>query len=415
MIFTYVLYILALLVRNFFSQRGDDIFALIEHDILKYSQLGKCFVLSDFNARTHIEHDFIDNDSDKFLDIQCSYQADAPLLRRNIDSHTVDKHGKSLLSLCKSSGLRILNGRKLGDLNGNFTCYNHVGSPSTIDYILCDASLVSEVKYVKVHPLTPYTIHCMVSCHINVNFLTYDDSEIDSDILSDQPAQFVWSDNCADRWLFTVTDSMTQNEIDKFLHSSLSSNELNSDDLVNDFSHIINSIGQRAGIWKKKASVHGKSAGHKKSSFSQKWYDNDCKKLHLHLKSLSRCIRKNPYNTTLITKYRFLKKKYSKLLKLKKCVFRTKIFDMLDNLESRDPKGFWNLYNELSPQKKHSQSAISAVQWWSHFNMLMNKCINHDDLAFEKSIEEFWSHYNNDVISNLDSEITCDELRQSVY
>ena len=112
MIFTYVLYILALLVRNSFSQRGDDIFALIEHDILKYSQLGKCFVLSDFNARTHIEHDFIDNDSDKFLDIHCSYQADAPLLRRNIDSHTVDKHGKSLLSLCKSSGLRILNERK---------------------------------------------------------------------------------------------------------------------------------------------------------------------------------------------------------------------------------------------------------------------------------------------------------------
>ena len=138
------------------------------------------------------------------------------------------------------------------------------------------------------------------------------------------------------------------------LHSSLPSNELNSDDLVNDFSHIINSIGQRAGIQKKKANVHSKS------SFSQKWYDNDCKKLHLHLKSPSRCIRNNPYNTTLINKYRILKKKYTKLLKIKKCVFRTKIFNMLDYLESCDAKGFWNSYNELSPQKKHSQGAICS-------------------------------------------------------
>ena len=36
----------------------------------------------------------------------------------------------------------LLNGRKLGDLNGHFTCYSHVGQPSVTDYILCHESLL---------------------------------------------------------------------------------------------------------------------------------------------------------------------------------------------------------------------------------------------------------------------------------
>ena len=53
--------------RSSFGQHNDDIFALVEHDIFKYSAMGKCFLVGDFNACTHIDHDFVDNDGDDFI------------------------------------------------------------------------------------------------------------------------------------------------------------------------------------------------------------------------------------------------------------------------------------------------------------------------------------------------------------
>ena len=398
-----------------FSRHRDDIFSLIESDILKYSRLGKCFVLGDFNARTLIDHDYIDNDGDKFLDIDCSYQADLPLARRNFDTHPIDMHGKALLLLCKSSGLRILNGRKLGDLQGNFTCYNYVGKPSTIDYILCDVSLIPDVHYVKVHDLTPYSIHCMISCRFNVNMSNSNgiSDDVHSVILNDQPSQFTWNTTSVSKWQSALNDTETRHQVDSFIKSASDTSNSNSDLLVNKFTTMLNSIGHKAGIQKKKPNSALKSK--KSMKASHKWYDDDCRQTHRKLNSISRCIRKNPTNAVnLIDSYRALRRKYRKLLKSKKHAFRSNIFNMLDNLESKDPKAFWNLYNELTGQQKHSDSNISASEWWSHFNMLMNRTIKHKDTDFEQSIEAFWSTFDINSASELDSEITHDDIRNAI-
>ena len=92
--------------------------------------------MGEFNARTFLEPDFIVNDSIKYLSVHSSSTSDIPLARRNVVNKEPDTLGKHLLDLCKGSGLRILNGRKLGDLQGNYTCFNHRGSPSVIDYML---------------------------------------------------------------------------------------------------------------------------------------------------------------------------------------------------------------------------------------------------------------------------------------
>ncbi len=128
-----------------FSRDRDNIFTLLENDLAKFSLLGKCILMGDFNARTGQDADYIVSDSPDFLDLG-DYTSDIPIPRYSLDTHCIDSYGKNLLDLCKSSGLRILNGRKLGDLQGNFTCFNHVGNPSVIDYMLCHSTLIDNVK-----------------------------------------------------------------------------------------------------------------------------------------------------------------------------------------------------------------------------------------------------------------------------
>ena len=81
-------------------------------------------LLGDFNARTGTGRDYIRNEDNTHMPDVYDYQVDntACYTRGNMDLVT-NNFGERLLSLCKSVPLRICNGRKLGDILGNYTCY----------------------------------------------------------------------------------------------------------------------------------------------------------------------------------------------------------------------------------------------------------------------------------------------------
>ena len=121
------LYVLAVYVcpDNSSSGRAGDIFQFIESDIASYSKTGKCVVFSDFNGRTASESDYCMNDEtlSKFIVNEGLCLIDNSLPRNNSDIQPVDKNGRQLLDLCISSGLRIINGRLMGDNSGYHTCF----------------------------------------------------------------------------------------------------------------------------------------------------------------------------------------------------------------------------------------------------------------------------------------------------
>ena len=53
--------------------------------------------------------------------------SDIKLPRNNLDSKRLNNSGKSLFSLCRDTSLRIVNGRMIGDLLGNFTSIHYNG------------------------------------------------------------------------------------------------------------------------------------------------------------------------------------------------------------------------------------------------------------------------------------------------
>lgn len=74
---------------------------------------------------------------------------------RNIQiPQTTNSYGKSLLEICTSSQLRILNGRTIGDSVGKATYHNYNGTTIT-DYCICSASFLNNILNFQVGDFSP--------------------------------------------------------------------------------------------------------------------------------------------------------------------------------------------------------------------------------------------------------------------
>ena len=69
-----------------YSFKSEDIFDILEADVAKYSQLGKCILLGDFNATSGTAPDHCSyDDITKHIKIHFSYISDTPVPRNNTD------------------------------------------------------------------------------------------------------------------------------------------------------------------------------------------------------------------------------------------------------------------------------------------------------------------------------------------
>ena len=127
----------------------ENLFHVIENEIAEYKNNypeHKFIVGGDFNAYTNTNPDFIQFDSTSYVIDNDYYIEDTALPERaNLDTRDTNTHGKALLDMCKSCGLRIVNGRFGKDYNtGNYTCITG-NSSSVIDYILVEISLFNKI------------------------------------------------------------------------------------------------------------------------------------------------------------------------------------------------------------------------------------------------------------------------------
>ena len=71
--------------------------------------------------------------------------------------------GDSIINLCRSTHMMILNGRSGHDKGvGSFTCVNSRGK-SVVDYVLCSPGIFRSIEDFTIHPLTPESDHKPIS------------------------------------------------------------------------------------------------------------------------------------------------------------------------------------------------------------------------------------------------------------
>jgi len=153
-------------------REGLKVFEDLNDLVSEVSEAGNIIIAGDFNARTRVENDFLSEDDNTHVPIPPSEWYDTnttgSVPRNNLDVGT-NSYGPKLLELCKTLSLRILNGRKLGDLLGHMSCFTARGS-SLVDYVLASPSLFNRIPDFKIGLLYPtISDHTPVSFSLVVN------------------------------------------------------------------------------------------------------------------------------------------------------------------------------------------------------------------------------------------------------
>ena len=221
-----------------YSKRMDqNILDRIESDICKYKSKGEIILMGDINARTGTNIDHIANDESNYLPLDSDYTLDTHITSRTNQDTCTDERGKHLLEICIAGQLRILNGRKLGDSLGCYTCHKYNGS-STVDYGICSYTLFSEVTYFKVHNFQgTVSDHNMISLAINAKPITSTPKKIP---LSPIPTTFKWDETSQNSFQMALSLPPIQSLIastNQKIQECKDSNSLN--EAVTSFNNII--------------------------------------------------------------------------------------------------------------------------------------------------------------------------------
>ena len=119
-------------------------------------------MVGDFNGRTSNKPDFVDDSGNKYLTIGQLNNTIEITQRNNFDGE-VNKHGNKLIGFCRSTNLKIVNGRKSGDSLGRFNLFYNNNGASTVDFCLSDDKIFPLIKNFTVQKQTFLSGHCQIA------------------------------------------------------------------------------------------------------------------------------------------------------------------------------------------------------------------------------------------------------------
>jgi len=383
---------------------NESPFEILSNDICKYSNLGDIVVLGDLNARTG---QLIENHFDTFT-------FDNPITdglcftknRQNRDIK-VNNYGKTLIDLCSAADLTILNGRFAGDLKGDFTCYHYNGS-SVVDYCIVRNSLLSDVQYVNVSPISEFSDHCHVSFSLSTNYSAHFQKATNQ--IKPKPTAFIWTDESKSIYQSILDSRDTISKFQNFCQTSFCSTEKS----VTNFTELLLDVAKKSLKTKPNKQTKKPAQSGKKNKV---WFDQCCWSSRQRLKRLSLALKKEPWLKEIRSKYFTALRDYKKLIKQRKQKYNSDLLAKLEEFNKNNPKEFWSLLKYLDKEisGKHNKNTcdpnITSEEWIHHFTSL-NNLINDSsfDTVFEKTVTEYLNQLDDHTPNPLDFPFTPVEV-----
>jgi hypothetical protein len=290
----------------------------IEH----YSQLGDIVIQGEFNAYTNTVPDFVISDNTEFpRPIDNEYSIDSHISRNNLDNKPINKSGKLLFDLCKESGIRILNGKTIGDLRGKSTCITYNGR-NVVDYTLVSCNLLHGIGNFIVNDFTPLSDHCPISCSILTCFQG-DNNGMNAN-LDPMPGKLIWDEETISRYntnnqIIQVKQKLEETAV-KILNSILCDTALKSTKFVK------KRMGKRSSKQNKKP-----------------WFSDSCHDLYITVQKSCSLVNKFPENGSHRKAFYSFRSKFRRKSKHDEKIYRNQICDKIFQNMKSDAKTFWNL------------------------------------------------------------------------
>ena len=390
--------------------RSGNILEKIETKEADYQSI---LVMGDLNGRTKTGDDFVRDRSDKYSPINTPiYKKDTELNRNNMDEHPIDKQGKLILDLCKTTGLKILNGRIIGDSKGQFTrfpLHKNTDKPSTIDYVLCGPSLMNEVFSFSILPFSELSDHCCLSLTIKVNREQAVCDESDSEVtvtpgresyIFDQNRIDIFKENIrTDRNLDTLNTLV--NTIDPCREEVFQS--------VTCLSDVLLGAAKKSFLPKKNVKQNRKTRNKK----SKIWFNNECTIYRKILRKYSRQLSSQPFNKNALHLFQKHRMKYKNVCRKAEKQYRFGLMEQLKTIEANDPSQFWYIINKMNNWGKETTDHtdnITPAKWHNYYKSLLNSTKKNEHENNHDLYSEIPSF---DPI--LDSRITKKEMNKALH
>ena len=405
-----------------------DPFTDFENKICSVKDESDLICLGDFNARTGLKPDYLDNEDNSDIPVMgdiCATDSVATYPRGNLDSEVVNQYGDHLLSLCQSIPLRICNGRKLGDVQGMFTCFKSNGQ-SSVDYCLASPNIWSRISTFQVHNFIPdMSDHCPTSVSIRTNY-SYISKQQDNYVYISKPKKLAWNDDISVKFENIIQSAESKNFLFNF--NSINCNDRKSlDSATTSLSQFLVQTAKLAAwqsgtvapeaVCPRRSPARNWKFRKKKKALNPKWYDQSCDILKNKICLTSKALRQFPRNPYLRGKLFQENKEYKKLIKYKQQEYVNLMFRELDQLHGSNPKGYMNLLKSMrdgsfNKNVPHDTGHVSTEDWRKHFQDLLGPNIVHrqEDEILLKYVEE----HCEEAKSNLDNEFSRKELFEAI-
>jgi exonuclease III len=408
---------------SFGRDHCDLIWNKLEGQIQHYSNKGNIILCGDFNARTGQLADYITNDFNNQCPLPTCYSSDSLHRRQSMDT-VIQKAGRKLANICVENSLYILNGRTIGDLQGNYTCITTHGA-SVVDYFVCSKALYSDIHSIFVNKLFQYSDHCPIELNVylpltsgskkcKASSATHINTSSQDYSAQKASVSYVWSEHSSE--LFKAAINSPQ-----IAQSIVSLNKeicTVANPCKNDNNNINARINKLTNIYHQAAELsltcrkcHTQRHVKKKRSPRKKWFDESCLKQRKEVRSLLNALNRNPFDRSIREKYFLANKKYNHFIRRKKREYKNSIVRVLNEAIEKDPNSMWKLIKELKESETPSnfhQEKLNKSKWLAHLECLLGKEININKNR-ESMLKEHISRLNNEN-TKFEQPITISEI-----
>ena len=333
-----------------FIHKDYDVFNTLNSEISCYSNLGNVLLLGDLNSRIskyqeiYIQ-EFLNENSDTFSH---SYKRNSEDLKNN-------SQGKKLMQIINSNNLVVMNGRKIGDLNGAFTCIHYNGC-SVVDYCISSWELYDKIQSFTVGNFTTLSDHCPISCVIKCNIKLIKNKSICKNKRS--LYKYIWNDDTKQNFLMELNSYNTKCKLNTFMNQEFV--DVNSASVM--FENIVKSV---ADVSLKKV----KCRNFKKNNFE---FSNECKELKHNFKKFNLEFKQDSSNCDKRIRMLIARNKYRKEINARKNMAKELKIHNLSGLEKSDPKTFWKSIRSMLNRNHQNDSSITDDEWVNYFSKLLN-------------------------------------------
>ncbi|XP_053405174.1 uncharacterized protein LOC128558910 [Mercenaria mercenaria] len=357
---------------------------------------GTVLVAGDWNARVGTRSDFVACDR-QISDLDSvDYLPDVPLLRASYDK-VCNGRGVKLLDLCKTTSMRLANGRLHNDYNNGFFTYYNRQCSSTIDYLLLNERYFNIIDSFEIGQFNEFSDHAPILFTLNCKAYMQN-SDVTSDV--DNMYNIKWSEDHKDEFRRGLIGNLST--FNRIVYDTVVHDTVDVDNLILNFSKVICEV----------ADPLFKRCNNSKRNqfFNNSWFDADCTTAKRKYKQALFVFNQNKSQEDRNSLCN-AKKEYKCIIKFKKRAHKIQKSKELAELKKSKPKDFWKHF-----KKKTSVSGADIKV--NEFHEYFSKMFDDIRTTVVNEAEDFNSkddcNVNDPIFDELNIPITSVEVRDAV-